>query len=155
MNAHEQPATAAELTYRPTMDDFREAVRARDMVPSYARYVRRGCLVAVSHQARRLHRAAAPRGEHRAVVDGSGIGIATERSSRTLAWQEAPRCAETPALFVLLGADRNATVLAVLPKRGVADEAAVTRLRDILRQHTGLVGKPRPGRPDTAATTAA
>ncbi|MFI0818125.1 YcxB family protein [Streptomyces sp. NPDC021098] len=74
-------------------------------------------------------------GEFRAVVGETGIEIATAHSTTALGWQMYPRYLETQGLFVLLSADRGATGLAVLPKRGViGGPYEVDRLRSVFDQ---------------------
>lgn len=74
-------------------------------------------------------------GESRVVVSETGIEMATANSTTTLGWQMYPRYLETQGLFVLLSADKGATGLAVLPKRGVAGGPyEVDRLRNVFDQ---------------------
>ncbi|WP_354637759.1 YcxB family protein [Kitasatospora camelliae] len=173
-----------ELTYRPTAEDFAEALKGRSKAAKSSRrarvltFVMLGCaviggalslaggkgvdpvftalvVVAVVSllllprlQARQLHRLAAANGEFRVTVDGTGVGVRTERSSSQHSWEAVPRFVETPGLFLLLSGDRNASCLTLLPKRGLADPADVDRLRAILEHRLSAVRRrPRPAPP--------
>ncbi|MBZ4323067.1 YcxB family protein [Streptomyces huiliensis] len=86
-------------------------------------------------QARQFLRMAEGNGVHRISVADSGLTVSHERATTTLAWQAAPRYAETPGQFVLFGGDDNASCLTVLPKRGLQDPAGADRLRALLDRH--------------------
>ncbi|MEU6351799.1 YcxB family protein [Streptomyces sp. NPDC047072] len=83
-------------------------------------------------QGRQLLRAAQPHGEYRATVTDEGLTIVTDNSTTTVNWAAQPRYREGRDVFVLLSADRNATCLTVLPKRGLGDPTDADRLREIL-----------------------
>ncbi|WP_370412689.1 YcxB family protein [Streptomyces fradiae] len=82
--------------------------------------------------ARQALKRLAPLGEFRTVVSDEGVHAAARGLERRTAWSAHPRYAEGAELFVLLTADRSATGLVVLPKRGLADPADVDRLRTLL-----------------------
>ncbi|WP_455353041.1 YcxB family protein [Streptomyces sp. SYSU K217416] len=84
--------------------------------------------------ARRMFSIVEPYGQCRMVADDRGAVSTGERVSFTIEWTVFREYLETPGLFVLLGGERAAGV-AVLPKRGAQDPAAVDRLRAILDQH--------------------
>ncbi|WP_329467963.1 hypothetical protein [Streptomyces sp. NBC_01431] len=83
-------------------------------------------MVGMPHlQARQFHKLTANNGEYRATISDAGITIAHQKAATTLTWQAAPRYAETTQLFVLLGSDKNASCLTILPKRGASDVHAL------------------------------
>jgi hypothetical protein len=85
--------------------------------------------------AKRFRKLLDGQGESRAVVSETGIEIATAHGTTTLGWQMYPRYLETEGVFVLLSADKGATGLAVLPKRGVTGGPyEVDRLRNVFDQ---------------------
>ncbi|MEV0261218.1 YcxB family protein [Streptomyces sp. NPDC050617] len=86
-------------------------------------------------QARRFHQLAAANGACRTVVDETGVAVANERQTSAQNWQAMPRYTETPRLFVLFSADKHASCLSILPKRGARDEADVDRLRALFDRH--------------------
>jgi hypothetical protein len=86
-------------------------------------------------QARAFQRLAEQRGVFRVMVTESGVSVATEHTTASVAWAAQPRYRETARVFVLFSADRNATTFTTLPKRGLADPADADRLRAILDRH--------------------
>ncbi|MFD0506403.1 YcxB family protein [Streptomyces chiangmaiensis] len=86
-------------------------------------------------QGRQLFRFAQRQGTFRASVADTGLTVTTDNSTVNVNWTMQPRYRETPGLFVLLSADKNATGLTILPKRGAQHPADVDRLRAILDQH--------------------
>ncbi|GAA2227050.1 hypothetical protein GCM10010232_10750 [Streptomyces amakusaensis] len=100
-----------------------------------------GVLLAVLHfatpplTARQLQQVFGTYGELRTVVDHSGMRTGSEDFEQALGWSAMSRYAETPELFVLLMAGKNAAALGVLPKRGLADPADADRLRALLDEH--------------------
>ncbi|MET9252612.1 YcxB family protein [Streptomyces sp. NPDC003717] len=86
-------------------------------------------------QARAFQRLAEWQGEFRATVTDRGTTVATAHTTVAADWVAQPRYRETDRVFVLLSADRNATGLTVLPKRGLAGPADADRLRALLDRH--------------------
>ncbi|MFF3952020.1 YcxB family protein [Streptomyces sp. NPDC001890] len=83
-------------------------------------------------QSRQLYRFAARQGTCRTVVRETGIEVTTDHSTLTVSWPMVPRYRETPHLFVLFSADKHATGVTMLPKRGVRGPDDVDRLRSVL-----------------------
>ncbi|GHH84011.1 YcxB family protein [Streptomyces capitiformicae] len=83
-------------------------------------------------QAHRLHRRAAERGLHRAVLDPWGVTTTTTRGpERMTRWSEIPRYEETRRTFVLLTTHAYPPTPIPLPKRGTRD---VDGLRALLKR---------------------
>ena len=103
-------------------------------------------------QGRQVHRMIAPQGEFQAVVDDSGVRVASRYSETTYRWPMLTRYTETDELFVLLTPDRYGIGIVVLPKRGASEPVDVDRLRDLLNLHATRVGpkRVRSGRPEPA-----
>ncbi|MET8575915.1 YcxB family protein [Streptomyces sp. NPDC005012] len=78
-------------------------------------------------QAGRAAAKAAADGGQQVRLDEAGVRLTTGAEQRRFAWTEISRYLETPRLFLLVGADRAAPCLAVLPKEGSGD-----RLRALL-----------------------
>ncbi|MGW8730388.1 YcxB family protein [Streptomyces sp. NPDC055808] len=72
-------------------------------------------------QARQFHKLNERNGEYRSTVSDAGITVAHQHAATTLTWRAKTRYVETPHLFVLLGPDKNAATLTILPKRGTPD----------------------------------
>ncbi|MDX2558759.1 YcxB family protein [Streptomyces sp. TX20-6-3] len=89
--------------------------------------------------ARSLFRMIRSQGEAKAVVDEDGGRWTTRDTDVTIRWAMLPRYVETPRLFVLLTARRTGTGFAYLPKSGLADPAAVDRLRTVLDRNSAPV----------------
>ncbi|MFK0253380.1 hypothetical protein [Streptomyces sp. NPDC090445] len=83
-------------------------------------------------QARAFAGLLAKAGETRTRVDGTGIQVATARSSTLLQWGAQPAYAETADTFVLLDAAKGAAAMTVIPKRGAREPGDVDRLRAAL-----------------------
>ncbi|MER6009543.1 YcxB family protein [Streptomyces bluensis] len=94
-------------------------------------------------QGRQVHRMVAPQGEFQAVVDDSGVRVASRYSETTYRWPMLTRYTETSELFVLLTPDRYGIGIVVLPKRGAAEPVDVDRLRDLLNLHATRTGPKR------------
>ncbi|MFD8543098.1 YcxB family protein [Streptomyces sp. NPDC059649] len=90
-------------------------------------------------QGRQIHRMLAPQGEFRAVVDSSGVRVASRDTDTTYRWPMLTRYAETDALFVLMTPDKYGVGFVVLPKRGAADPEDIDRLRGLLTGHATRV----------------
>ncbi|MGW7523755.1 YcxB family protein [Streptomyces sp. NPDC054783] len=90
-------------------------------------------------QARAFQRLAEQRGVFRVVVTESGVSVATDHTTASVAWAAQPRYRETARVFVLFSADKNATTFTTLPKRALADPADADRLRAILDRHLSRV----------------
>lgn len=86
-------------------------------------------------QARQIQRMAETHGEHRAVVDDTGVRWTTPAQEVASTWQALPRYTETPRLFVLISGDEPGLGLACLPKRALAP-GDVDRLRAVLDRNT-------------------
>ncbi|MCX4543656.1 YcxB family protein [Streptomyces sp. NBC_01565] len=71
-------------------------------------------------------------GETRAVVDGSGVLVATASSETRIGWAAQPTYAETADAFVMLSDDKGAVAMTVLPKRGIQAPADADGLRALL-----------------------
>ncbi|MFF6999158.1 YcxB family protein [Streptomyces sp. NPDC008313] len=104
--------------------------RADPKVPVMLAVALLGLVVLPWWQARYVHRRAAARGEHRAVVDDWGVTVTHTRGSDPARWQRMAGYAETRRAFVLLGRAPYAVVL--LPKRGARGPQDVARLRALL-----------------------
>ncbi|WP_159767309.1 YcxB family protein [Streptomyces sp. HM190] len=90
-----------------------------------------GLVVLPRAQARRLHRRAAARGEHRTVLDLWGVTTTTDRGApRMSRWSEITRYAETRGTFVLLDGHPYAPAPLPLPKRVTGDVDALRALLD-------------------------
>lgn len=159
-----------ELTYRPEVEDFTSAMRARLRVTGSGRKLLwvAGCLglaavldavlllggqdVSVTPvvamgagaavlplspwlQARQVHRLAERNGVFRARVTDTGVSVATDHTTASVAWAAQPRYRETSRVFVLFSDDRYATGFTMLPKRGLAAAGDADRLRAILDRH--------------------
>ncbi|MGW5346156.1 YcxB family protein [Streptomyces sp. NPDC004050] len=83
-------------------------------------------------QARAFAGLLARAGDTRTRVDGTGILVATARSSTRLEWGAQPAYAETADTFVLLDVAKGAAAMTVIPKRGVREPGDVDRLRTLL-----------------------
>ncbi|MEV6591964.1 YcxB family protein [Streptomyces acidicola] len=94
-------------------------------------------------QGRQVHRMVAPQGEFQAVVDDTGVRVASRYSEITHRWPMLTRYTETGELFVLMTPDKYGIGIVVLPKRGAAEPVDVDRLRDLLDQHATRVGSKR------------
>ncbi|MFD0270991.1 YcxB family protein [Streptomyces sp. NPDC127106] len=86
-------------------------------------------------QARSFAGLLAKAGETRTRVDGTGILVATARSSTRLEWGAQPVYAETADTFVLLDVAKGAAAMTVIPKRGVREPGDLDRLRALLDGH--------------------
>ncbi|MEU9196536.1 YcxB family protein [Streptomyces hundungensis] len=106
-------------------------------VPVYVMPVLFGLLVwgTPRLQSRQFGKLSQEHGDYQTTVTDSDVIIAHQQATATMTWQAAPRYVETPRLFVLLSADKNATCLTILPKRGAPDEATAERLRALLDRH--------------------
>jgi hypothetical protein len=78
-------------------------------------------------QAGRAAAKAAEEGGQRVRLDATGVRVTAGGEERRFAWTEIARHLETPRLFLLIGADRAQSCVAVLPKEGSGD-----RLRTLL-----------------------
>ncbi|MGW2792433.1 hypothetical protein ACWC9H_21255 [Streptomyces sp. NPDC001251] len=83
-------------------------------------------------QARQFHQLSERNGETRSTVSAAGITVAHQQAATTLTWLAKTRYVETSHLFVLLGPDKNAASVTILPKRGTTDLDA---LRATLDRH--------------------
>ncbi|WP_051720546.1 YcxB family protein [Streptomyces sp. NRRL F-2799] len=86
-------------------------------------------------QARALARTADLIGPCRATVTDDGLTIRAEHTTVLHSWGARPVYRETPEVFALFSGDRNARLLTLLPKRGLAAPADTDRLRAILDRH--------------------
>lgn len=111
------PGTAVEMTLLGLV-----AVAAAELVPWGT--------------ARSLFLMIRSQGEAKAVVDEDGGRWTTRDTDVMIRWAMLPRYVETPRLFVLLTARRTGTGFAYLPKSGLADPAAVDRLRMVLDRNS-------------------
>ncbi|MFE9533877.1 hypothetical protein [Streptomyces sp. NPDC006691] len=172
-NRDDQPAavTAPELhlSYQLTVQDFKEALRARMKGSASARRQRAVALVCgvvalallslvvatggglpvpelvslatfaflmfglPQLQARQFHKLSERNGETRSTVSAAGVTVAHRQAATTLTWLAKTRYVETSHLFVLLGPDKNASSVTILPKRGATD---VDALRAALDRYT-------------------
>ncbi|WP_329385819.1 YcxB family protein [Streptomyces sp. NBC_01351] len=71
-------------------------------------------------------------GDCRAVVDGDGVAVTGSRSSSHHQWAALAHYAETPDHFAVFSGDKQAIMVMVLPKRGLAAPEDADRLRAIL-----------------------
>ncbi|MFB7993919.1 YcxB family protein [Streptomyces sp. NPDC056002] len=71
----------------------------------------------------------------RTLADDRGVTVTNAGGSNALNWTAASRYAETRDTFVLLSADKNASCLTVLPKRGAREAGGVDTLRALLDRH--------------------
>lgn len=78
-------------------------------------------------------------GDCRAVVDGDGVAVTGSGTSTHHRWAALAHYAETPAHFAVFSADRQALMVMVLPKRGLADPADADRLRAVLDRNLSRV----------------
>lgn len=76
-------------------------------------------------------------GNVRASIDDENVRIANENTSSVSNWSAYGSYVETGQAFVLLSPDKRRIQFTVLPKRGLANEADVRRLREILARHLG------------------
>lgn len=71
-------------------------------------------------------------GDCRTVLDGDGVAVAGTLASSHHQWAALAYYAETPAHFAVFSGDKQAVMVLVLPKRGLAAPADADRLRAIL-----------------------
>ncbi|MFD5118054.1 YcxB family protein [Streptomyces sp. NPDC058385] len=89
--------------------------------------------------ARQFHKLATRHGGSRALVDDRSVTVTNAGGSSELNWTAAPRYAETSDTFVLLSADKNASCLTVLPKRGAREAREADALRALLDRHIARI----------------
>ncbi|WP_432135013.1 MULTISPECIES: YcxB family protein [unclassified Streptomyces] len=85
----------------------------------------------------RIHEA---HGERRITVDESGVTVETAHTLTRYGWPSMSRYVETRHLFVLVSADKRASCLVILPKRGTDGTDHAAPLRDLLGAHLPASG---------------
>lgn len=74
-------------------------------------------------------------GERRITVDESGVCVETDHTLARFSWAAMSRYVETRRLFVLVSADKRASCLVFVPKRGTDGTDESERLRELLAAH--------------------
>jgi hypothetical protein len=74
-------------------------------------------------------------GVMRAVLDDAGIAVHGTHMQTTTAWTNYGSYQEARTLFLLRSPEKAGRCIVILPKRALADEAEVSRLRALLASH--------------------